>query len=102
MALPIQTQFRLLCIQHYFSYKGDVVKQKVALIFYDPISFLFLLTIVNRSVTLCLSYKRAWSFYNVTNALKSQEQYHHRVLIDLTVFTTIFAITQLLSLLHTI
>ena len=63
-------------------------------------SFLFLLAIVNRSMTLYLSYKRAWSFYNVTNALKSQEQYHHRVLIDLTVFTTIFAITQLLSLLH--
>ena len=61
-------------------------------------SFLFLLAIVNRSMTLYLSYKRAWSFYNVTNALKSQEQYHHRVLIDLTVFTAIFVIIQLLFL----
>ena len=55
---------------------------------------LYLFVIVNRSMTLYISYKRAWSLKNVTNAQKSLEQSHRRVMIDLAVFTAIFVVAQ--------
>ena len=58
----------------------------------------FFFIIVNRSMTLYISYVRAWSLKNVTNAKISQGKSQRKVLVELTRFTIIFSVPQFLIL----
>ena len=72
---------------------------KHCIVLYYIMYFLwFFFIIVNRSMTLYISYVRAWSLKNVTNAMKNLEKSHCRVLTELACFTAISSVPQFLIL----
>ena len=54
----------------------------------------YLLLTVNRSITLYISYVRAWTLKNVSNARQSQEKSHRKVVVELVGFTTVLTATN--------